>query len=97
MFVTILSGHVTEDNWRTLEKSYERAIRSEAKGILSSLLIQCQAEPNLWEIITTWDNEEAYKTEYAQKVSNTCVDLFCNAGSTPHRNQYNIFGHYTRV
>lgn len=97
MFVTILSGHVTEENWRTLEKSYERAIRSDAKGILSSMLIQCQAEPKMWEIITTWHSEEDYKTAHEQKIANTCVSLFCNAGSTPQRNEYKVSGHYTRV
>ncbi|MDX9849915.1 MAG: hypothetical protein RBT01_05375 [Anaerolineaceae bacterium] len=97
MFVTILSGRVAEENWRTLEKSYERAIRSASKGILSSMLIQCQAEPKRWEIITTWESEEAYNIAHEQKIAHTCVDLFCNAGTTPHRNEYHVFGHYTRV
>ncbi len=97
MFVTILTGRVAEENWRTLEKSYERAIRTSTKGIISSMLIQCQAEPKLWEIITTWESEEAYKDAHVKKVANTCVDLFCNASSTPYRNEYIVFGHYTRV
>jgi heme-degrading monooxygenase HmoA len=97
MIVTILSGHVTEENWRTLEKSYEQAIRTGAKGILTSMLIQNQNEPKMWEIITTWHSEEDYKNAQEHKITHTCVGLFCNAGSTPHRNEYNVFGHYTRV
>jgi hypothetical protein len=97
MFVTILSGRVAEENWRILEKSYERAIRNAPKGILSSILIQCQAEPKLWQIITTWESEEIFKNAHEQKLSNTCVDLFCNAGSSPYRNEYHIFGCYIRV
>lgn len=97
MFVTILTGRVAEENWRTLEKSYERAIRTAPKGILSSILIQCQAEPKLWEIITTWESEEIYNNAQEQKLSNTCEDLFCNAGTTPYRNEYNVFGRYMRV
>ena len=97
MFVTILSGRVSEENWRFLEKSYERAIKTTPKGVLSSMLIQCHTEPQLWQIITTWDSEEAFSNAQEYKISNTCVDLFCNAGSTPHRNEYHVFGRYTRV
>ena len=97
MFVTILSGRVAEEDWRTLEKSYERAIKLAPQGIISSMLIQCQAEPKLWQIITTWESEEVYKNASEQKVSNTCIDLFCNAGSTPYRNEYHVFGRYMRV
>ena len=97
MFVTIISGHVTEENWRTLGKSYERAIRIGAEGILTSMLIQSQTEPKMWEIITTWHSEEDYKTAHEQKIANTCVGRFCNAGSTPQRAEYNVLGHYTRV
>ena len=97
MFVTILSGRVAEEDWRTLEKSFEKAIRKIPKGIKSSMLIQCLAEPKLWQIITTWESEEVYKIAQEQKISNTCMDLFCNAGSTPYRNEYHVFGHYLRV
>ncbi|HEY9121396.1 MAG TPA: hypothetical protein VIM80_00205 [Brevefilum sp.] len=97
MFVTILSGRVAKEDWRTLEKSYERAIRSAPKGILSSMLIQCEAEPKLWQIITTWQSAEIYQNALEQKLSETCVNLFCNAGTTPYRNEYRVFGNYSRV
>jgi len=81
MFVTILSGRVSEEDWRTLEKSFERAIRAIPKGIKSSMLIQCKAEPKLWQIITTWESEEEYKVAQEQKKtplhdfsSSICVD-----------------------
>ncbi len=97
MFVTILSGRVAEEDWRTLEKSYERAIRSAPSGILSSMLIQCEAEPKLWQIITTWQNAEVYQNAQEQKLSETCVNLFCDAGTTPYRNEYHVFGNYSRI
>lgn len=97
MFITILSGRVAEEDWRTLEKSFEQAIRTIPQGIKTSMLIQCQAEPKLWQIITTWESEETYNIAKDQKTANRCVDLFCNAGSTPYRNEYKVVGHYTRV
>ena len=97
MYVTILSGRVAEEDWRTLEKSFERAIRTIPKGIKSSMLIQCQAEPKLWQIITTWESKEVYLLAKEQKTANRCTELFCDAGSTPYRNEYQVFGNYTRV
>jgi hypothetical protein len=97
MFVTILSGRVADENWRTLEKSFERAIRTAPGGINSSMLIQCKSEPKLWQIITTWESEEIFNNALEQKIDNTCVDLFCNAGSNPYHNSYHVFGRYTRV
>ena len=97
MFITILSGRVHEDNWRQLEKSYEKAVKNTSAGVVSSLLIQCQGEPRLWQIITTWESQEAYDTAKEKKQANTCFDLFCNAGTTPHRNEFVVFGKYTKV
>jgi heme-degrading monooxygenase HmoA len=97
MFVTILSGRVAEENWRTLEKAFEHAIKTIPKGIKTSMLIQCEAEPKLWQIITTWESKEAYDLANEQKVAHRCVELFCEAGSTPYRNKYHVFGYYLRV
>ena len=97
MHISILSGRVTEENWRLLEKSYELAIKHPPQGIMSSLLIQCQVEPKLWQIITTWESFEVFEKAKEQKIINTCFDLFCNAGSSPHRNDFRVLGKYTRV
>ena len=84
MFVTILSGRVNEENWRTLEKSFEKTVKSVTVGVVSSWLIQCQGEPHLWQIVTAWESKEAYDEAKEKKQANKCFDLFCNAGSTPH-------------
>ena len=97
MYVTILSGRVEEENWRTLEKSYERTIRSVPKGVVSSMLIHCKGEPKLWEIVTTWESFSAFEEAKEKKLTNTCVDLFCSAGTTPYRNEFEVLGKYTRV
>jgi len=97
MFVTILSGRVAEENWRLLEKSFEKAVKSTPAGVVSSLLIQCQGEPHLWQIVTTWESKTVYDTAKEKKQANTCFDLFCEAGSTPHRNEFEILGKYTKV
>ena len=68
MFVTILSGRVSEENWRKFERSVMNGRFEHApKGMLSSILIQCQGEPKLWEIITTWESEEIYNNAHRAK------------------------------
>jgi len=97
MHVSILSGRVAEENWRLLETSFEFAIKHPPAGVLNSLLIQCRGEPKLWQIITTWESTEEYEKAKALKLTNTCFDLFCNAGTTPYRNDFKVLGKYTRV
>jgi heme-degrading monooxygenase HmoA len=97
MFVTILTGRVAEGDWSTLEESYERTIRTGFDGILSSMLVQCQTEPDLWQIITTWESQEDYKNAFEQQFGKWYLSLFVEGGSSPNRNEYNVFGHYTRV
>jgi hypothetical protein len=97
MHVSILSGRVAEENWRLLEKSFEHAVKHIPEGIITTLLIQCHGEPKLWQIITIWDTIEIYKKAKNLKITDTCVDLFCNAGTTPYRNDFKVLGKYTRV
>lgn len=97
MPVTILSGRVAEENWSTLEKAFEHAIRSVPSGIRSSLLVQCRGEVQLWQIITIWENRDVYDQAKEKKIISACEDLFCNAGSVPYRNEFDIKGTYTRV
>lgn len=97
MFVTILSGRVVEEDWNKLEEEYERTIRTGIHGILSSMLIQCQTEPKLWQIITTWESQADYNKAYDQHFGKLYLNLFVDAGTIPQRNEYNVSGHYTRV
>lgn len=97
MHVTILSGRVSEENWRNLESSYERLIKHPPPGVISSMLIQCLGEPKLWQIITTWETIEAYQFAKEQKLIDVYFDLLCNTGSIPHRNEFSIKGKFTRI
>ena len=97
MFVTILSGRVAEEDWSTLEESYERTIRTGIHGILSSMLIQCQTEPKLWQIITTWESQKDYQNAFDQQFGKRYLNLFVEGGRSPRRNELSVLGHYTRV
>ncbi len=97
MPVTILSGRVAEENWSKLEMSFENSFKSPPSGINSSLLVQCHGEEKLWQIITIWESLDAYDQAKDKNIISTCEDLFCNAGSIPYRNEFDIKGKYTRI
>jgi len=97
MHVTILSGRVSEENWRKLESDFERVIKHPPPGVVSSMLVQCLSEPKLWQVITTWESVDIYHEAKERKMIDVCFDLFCNAGSSPHRNEFSVFGKFTRV
>lgn len=97
MHITILSGRVAEENWSSLEKSFEKASKSAPSSVISAVLVQCNHEPNLWQIITSWESASAFAHARAHAISSVCENLFCDAGSVPHRNEFNVKGKYTKV
>ncbi len=98
MFVTILSGHVTHENWTALQNSYHQAVvKHPPEGLLTSMLVQSEDDPTLWQIISLWPNKEAFKESERKDQASVCVKLFCDAGSVPQRRGYQLVGRYVRV
>ncbi|HZW04242.1 MAG TPA: hypothetical protein VFF68_09965 [Anaerolineaceae bacterium] len=97
MFLTILAGRVNPENWSILEHSYATAIKHSPEGLVQSFLIQSQTEPDLWKIVTVWKSQDDYQTAKTQGKTEPCVQMFCNAGSTPHRTSYRSVSRYTRI
>lgn len=97
MYVTVLMGYVARENWSTLQKAFAEAIRHPPKDLLHSVLVQSVDDPSLWQIISFWSSYEAYKEAEAQNQADTCVQLFCAAGSTPSRRGFRVSGRYSRI
>lgn len=97
MYITILEGQVKEENWSQLEKDYESSIRHAPDGLAESFLIHCLDNRGLWKIISVWKDEETYHLNKALNVAKTCEQLFCDAGTTPHRTHFHVRQKYTRV
>ena len=97
MYVSILSGQVVKDNWVRLEEAYAKAIRHPPEGLLESFLIQDSESRTLWQIVSVWRSPEAYEQAHSEKVTEVCVQMFCDAGSTPERTTFHVVGNYTRM
>jgi hypothetical protein len=97
MYLTILHGHVKKENWHILEESYERKARHPPEGLQQSFLTHCEEDPSEWKIISVWRNQEVYNVAKTAGMADTCVDLFCDAGTTPERKHYNVVERFLRV
>ncbi len=97
MYLTILSGRVAPVNQTSLEKAYEQAVKHPAPGLLQSFLVHNCEDPNLWQIISVWQSQDAFRQAEKAGTAHTCVQLFCEAGSIPARATFDIHERYLRV
>lgn len=97
MYISILTGRVSKENWGVLQQSFALAIHRPPEGLTQSILVQCNEDSSLWQIISFWHNEEAYRRAKAHGAADICVNLFCETGSIPERKTYLTRERYTRV
>ncbi len=97
MYVTVLMGYVSRENWSTLQKAFAEAVRHPPKDLLHSVLVQSVDDPMQWQIISFWSSYEAYQAAEANNQTDTCIQLFCAAGSTPTRRGYRVSHRFSRI
>jgi hypothetical protein len=97
MYVTILSGHVSHENWNPLNKSFELVSKHTPARLLESVLVQSEDDLTLWQIISFWPSKDVFKEAERKDETNLCVKLFCDAGSVPSRRGYTVVNRYLRV
>lgn len=97
MLITILTGHVSDENDEILKSRFAKELRHPPPGLLQTYLIQSHEEPQRWQIISIWRSREAYEQAHSEKLTEMCVQMFCDAGSTPERTVFRVVENYTRV
>jgi len=97
MFLTILSGHVKNENRRSLEESFAKKAKHPPEGLLQSFLIHDKEDKSGWQIITIWRNEESYMTAKTAKKTDTYEALLCDEGSTPERRHFDVAERFIRI
>jgi quinol monooxygenase YgiN len=66
--LTIITATVTKDQWDLLKEKYEAVDKKDLpSSLLNSYLIQDSKEPEIWRIVTVWENLEAM-SQYRQSV-----------------------------
>lgn len=97
MFVTILRGQVTHENWGRMQQQYDKLVNSLPEGLQNTYLIQGHQQPTLWEIIMIWKSEEAFETSRAQKKTEAAELLFCEFGEAPELQSFQVRSGHQRI
>ena len=97
MYMTVLSGHVNQENWSHLHRSYERLCRKPPSGMVETILTQSIEDPTLWQIISLWSSAETYYAAEHQQRTAPCEQLFCGVGSAPVRASFNLITRYLSI
>lgn len=97
MLISTLTGHVSIEDVEILKGRFAREIRHTPEGLLQTYLIQSHEDPNCWQVISIWRSHEAYEHAHSEKLTEACVQMFCDAGSTPKRAIFRVVENYTRV
>lgn len=90
MYSSMLSGNVARENWPLLEHRYTIALKHCPEGLVQSFLLQSTEDPNHWHILTIWRSYEVYEQACLLNETETCTQLFCDAGSVPQRVTYHV-------
>jgi heme-degrading monooxygenase HmoA len=83
--LTILKAEITDTNWDVLRNAYRNLGSSGKKipGLLGSNLLQSKDNPQIWQIITTWESLEALEEMWATTDTPGGVLVFREAGGEP--------------
>lgn len=82
--LTILEASVSPDNWEALKQAYADVSRDDLPAaVLSSHLIQETATPEIWRIITIWENRAALDAYRASVETPVWILVFRAAQADP--------------
>jgi len=97
MYMTVMTGHVARENWQVLRQLFEKLCTKPPDGLVETELVQGLDDQNQWEVITLWSSQEAYEAATRAKLTAACEQMFCDAGSVPHRTHFKLVTRYQKV
>lgn len=82
--ITILEAKVVQQNWNSLQKAYQALKESHSQPMpLQSFLLQNKEVPELWQIISVWENMETLQKMRSSGETPAGVLIFRGAGAEP--------------
>lgn len=98
MYVSILTGRASAENWGPIERYFEQEVtKKPPKGLLESFLLQNEDDPIHWQVVAIWRSKAAFKEYENTEMADSFVELMCEGSSIPHRTGYVSIGRYERV
>jgi hypothetical protein len=90
MIMTIIEGRVAEENWPVLEQAYQRSTLQLPPGMVQSLLVHHWEDPEVWQIITIWDNGDMLRKMGGSGQTPRGILMFREAKSEPTHGVFDI-------
>lgn len=97
MFMTVLSGHVAEEEWLLLRHMFEKLCTKPPEGLVQTELVQGIDDRSLWQVINLWTSQETYEAATRAQQTAACEQMFCEAGSVPQSTHFRLVTRYQRV
>jgi len=98
MYISILTGRATKQNWGLLERDFEQEVTQKPpKGLLESFLLQSEDDPDEWQVIAIWKSKAAFKEFEQSEKADIFVGLLCEGGTVPNRLGFTSVSRYERV
>jgi len=82
MVLTIIEGRVAKENWPVLEQAYQRSAQL-PPGLEQSFLVQSWEDPEVWQIITLWNNGDMLRQMGGSGQTPRGILMFREAKSEP--------------
>jgi hypothetical protein len=90
MVVTIIEGRVTEENWPVLEQAYQRSAQQRPPGLVQSFLVHSWEDPEVWQIITVWNNVDKLRQMVGSGQTPRGILMFQEAKCEPTHGVFEI-------
>lgn len=81
--VTILEARVSQENWETLQKAYQKLGSESKMRPTQSFLVQNKETPTLWRIISVWEDMESLQIVRQSGKTPAGILIFRAAGTEP--------------
>jgi len=88
--MTILEAHVSNEHWQRFEQVFNEATKELDPGIVQTFLLQSEADPTLWRIVTIWQSRQALASMRQSVVTPRGVLMFRGVGAEPMLSVFDI-------
>ena len=81
--MTVLEGHIAQDQWAALTEGFERIQAQRPAELIASYLVQSTSDPTLWRTVGVWSSHQAFDDYRATVQTPPPMALFRSLGAEP--------------
>jgi heme-degrading monooxygenase HmoA len=90
MVITVLEAVVVADQAARLQETFQEAVKNLDPGLVRTSLLHSLREPDVWQIVTTWETRAALDAMRQSGETPRGVLIFREAGAEPALKIYDV-------